>query len=617
MPAVPPADPLRIVLVSREVWPFVRGGGIGRYVAESAALLAEHGIDVTILTSSRFADEHAALAAAGDPRIGPASLRWAWVKEPQGDLSPIWSSQHAWSVACWRALREICLAEAPQLVEFEDYGGAAKTTLDAARTADPALTRTRLLVRVHTTWEMTQRLDELPLDGLDGRTVAALERDALRFADRLLVPSEATLAEYRRHYGGDGLAPALVAPMAMRLEPLAPDAKEAPSGVLRLLYVGRMQRLKGVHELVRAFHRVESADVTLTLVGGDTTTGPDGGSMLAELETIAGDDPRIDFRDAVKPDALGALIREHDAVVVPSMFEAFGYVPREALAENRPVIAAAVGGLGEILEPGRSGWVLDEPSADHLHETLAALAERPEQVRSLIASGSPRTVLEERNRPELHVGAYHEAAEMPVRRRASAGDAGRQPLVTALITYNRGDGPIERTLDSLELQGWPRLELVLAVEHGVRLPARLLPRLHALALLEPGQDTLVDARRVGLARRAGRGPLLLLRAGHTVAPGFLERGVAAFAADPELPYVTAHATGRARGCAPLGNHAAQLIPDEPASATVPLLRDDTLITAPAGTPGCEDEELLAALAETGRYGAVVPEPLVGHWRRSC
>ena len=144
---------------------------------------------------------------------------------------------------------------------------------------------------------------------------------------------------------------------------------------------------------------------------------------------------------------------------------------------------------------------------------------------------------------------------------------------------------------------------MLAVEDGFGVPARLLPHLHGVVPLEPGRS-VAEARRAGVARRAGRGPLLLLRSGETVAPGFVERGVAALLADPELAFVTAHAAGRAEGCAPLGNHASRFVPEQPA-ATVVLLRADEA--------GYDDGELMTALAGAGRYGAVIPEPLVGHW----
>ena len=221
---------MNVVLVTNELWPFVTGGGIGRYVAEAASVLAEHDVDVTIVTSDRFKDEHAALAAREDPSLGPSSIRWAWAEEPTGDLSPFWSWQHAWSYSCHRALAELGLGRA--LVEFEDYGGAAMVTLDAARAGHPALAQATLAVRTHTAWEMTQALDERPLDAVGQRAVMAMERHGLRFADLLLSPAQLTLDAYRRFYGTRSLAPAAIAPVALRLpEPSAGD-DAAPDGPL-------------------------------------------------------------------------------------------------------------------------------------------------------------------------------------------------------------------------------------------------------------------------------------------------------------------------------------------------------------------------------------------------
>ena len=267
-------------------------------------------------------------------------MRWAWAEEPEGDLSPFWSAQHAWSVSCFHALRELCAADPPDLIEFEDYGGAAKATLDAARTADPAFARTRIVVRAHTTWEMTQVLDDQPLDALDARTVIALERDALRFADRLLVPGEDALAAYRRQYGEDGLAPVVDAPMAMRLEPVAAGAREAAGGAApapvhrpdgapqgrRGARPGRpgARRRRDAHAGGRGHRHRARTGARCAPISSRSRTATAGSRSATALER----------------DALGGVIREHDVVVVPSGFESFGYVPREALAENRPVVGS-------------------------------------------------------------------------------------------------------------------------------------------------------------------------------------------------------------------------------------------------------------------------------------
>ncbi len=126
-------------------------------------------------------------------------------------------------------------------------------------------------------------------------------------------------------------------------------------GPLRLLYTGRCERRKGVHDLIEALTAF-SEPWHLTIIGGDTPTAPLGLSMRRALELLADGDPRIEFRDAVARDELPALMREHDAVVMPSRWECWPYVALEALGAGVPVIGTPVGGLGEMVEPGVTGW---------------------------------------------------------------------------------------------------------------------------------------------------------------------------------------------------------------------------------------------------------------------
>ena len=97
------------------------------------------------------------MRSADDPRL-PAGVEFAWAAEPSGDLRPFWSAHHAWSVCLYQALCDL----RPDLVEFDDYQGAAAVTLDARRTGDPALDRTRVVVRLHTTYEIVSSLNGDP-----------------------------------------------------------------------------------------------------------------------------------------------------------------------------------------------------------------------------------------------------------------------------------------------------------------------------------------------------------------------------------------------------------------------------------------------------------------------
>ena len=207
------------------------------------------------------------------------------------------------------------------------------------------------------------------------RTVVALERESLRWADRLVAPA-GTLAAYRRYYGPDSLSPASSVPPPFVAPAVIDEDRGTGQGArLRVLFVGRMQLLKGTRELVRAVRALERDDIELTLVGDDTDTAPSGGSMRARLRALAGGDPRIVFMERVDRTELARLLRSHHVVAMPSRFESFSYVIREALAANRPVVATEVGGIAAGFEEGRSGWLLPESTAEALTARLAALAD--------------------------------------------------------------------------------------------------------------------------------------------------------------------------------------------------------------------------------------------------
>jgi glycosyltransferase involved in cell wall biosynthesis len=603
----------RLVLATQEVWPLVLGGGIARHLAEVAGLLGAMA-DVTVLAPEGLREEYERLRAAGDERL-PGDLRFVWFDEPGGDLSPMLSSHHAASLAVWRALRELA-AEAPiDLVEFPDYRGIGAVAIDAKRSGCPELAATTLVVRLHTSWEMTAAADGQPREDLASRSVMALERLSLRFADRLLAPGEGTLGIYRRFYGAHRLAPATLVPVALVLGPENQRAREPrEDGELRILYVGRMQRLKGVIGLVQGLRALPDPDVRLTMVGGDTATSPTGGSMRSHLEHLAGDDPRIVLRGSASRDEVAALMRSHDIVVVPSRFESYGYVVREALAANRPVLATPVGGMTDGFQVGRSGWLTTDGSDAAIAQGLADLVTRREEIAALIREGAPRATVEAMADDDLLRERY--AALVKPASGAPAASSAEPPPVTAIVTVRRGDGSLAATLDALEAQRWPDLEIMVVADDPERVPVAQLARIGRLAYLPDGAR--VDARCLGLAQRRRDGHVLFLAAGETLAPGFLARCCLALAAPARPAYATAYGDGRDPVNAPLGNAVAALIGEFDAAASVALLPADALDGGlPDAPDGCEERVLYDRLAASGRYGTVVPDVLVRGRRTRC
>lgn len=145
-----------------------------------------------------------------------------------------------------------------------------------------------------------------------------------------------------------------------------------------LLFVGRIQRLKGADVAVRALAALDRfPTATLVLVGGPS--GPDGAAELARLQDLV---VECDVRDRVRfvpPRPHGSLAtyyRAADVCLVPSRSESFGLVALEAAACGTPVVAAAVGGLRSLVAHEATGFLVDgrEPG-DFAAFTARLLAE--------------------------------------------------------------------------------------------------------------------------------------------------------------------------------------------------------------------------------------------------
>ena len=128
-------------------------------------------------------------------------------------------------------------------------------------------------------------------------------------------------------------------------------AIELPAGRPMLLFVGRMQSLKGPDVAIRALRASRCSDAVLVvMIGG--ASGPDGDVELERAHHLVTSwgSPGASSSSSHSPHhILSTYYRAADVVIVPSRSESFGLVALEAAACGVPVIASAVGGLRSLV----------------------------------------------------------------------------------------------------------------------------------------------------------------------------------------------------------------------------------------------------------------------------
>ncbi|CAN5148859.1 D-inositol-3-phosphate glycosyltransferase [soil metagenome] len=127
-----------------------------------------------------------------------------------------------------------------------------------------------------------------------------------------------------------------------------------------LLFVGRIQPLKGLDVAVAALAELDRPDAELVVVGGPS--GVDGPGELARVRDLVDDlgvSAQVRFVEPQPHHLLSTWYRAADVVLVPSRSESFGLVALEAAACGRPVVAASVGGLRTIVDHGRTGFLVE------------------------------------------------------------------------------------------------------------------------------------------------------------------------------------------------------------------------------------------------------------------
>jgi D-inositol-3-phosphate glycosyltransferase len=224
------------------------------------------------------------------------------------------------------------------------------------------------------------------------------EAEVIGCADAVCVSCDSEADDFRRHYGDP----------AGRLEIVSPGVEHAfftpgdRTGARRaigaetdsplIVFVGRIQPLKGPDVAIRALALSRHRDARLIVVGG--ASGPEGGEEFERMVGLVDDlglGERVEFRPPQAHHLLSTYYRAADVVVVPSRSESFGLVALEASACGTPVVASAVGGLLSLVDDGESGFLVDDRRPASFATSIDAILDDPAMATSMSMTASLRS----------------------------------------------------------------------------------------------------------------------------------------------------------------------------------------------------------------------------------
>jgi D-inositol-3-phosphate glycosyltransferase len=244
----------------------------------------------------------------------------------------------------------------------------------------------------HTLAEMKNRVAQTPAER-ESEQRHNCEGEIMRFADRLVAATPLEKSEMISIYGASPEKIEIVPPGVDLKRFRSMDRVEArrqigvPPEHKMILFVGRIQPLKGLDILMRALALVKqrepglAQDICLSVIGGDPN--PDSAVEQNEFERLMSLRNDLDiaelvtFLGAKDQDSLVYYYAAAEMVVMPSHYESFGMVALEAMACGTPVVASDVGGLSFNIEDGFNGFLVPGRDVQALAGKIILLLKYP------------------------------------------------------------------------------------------------------------------------------------------------------------------------------------------------------------------------------------------------
>jgi D-inositol-3-phosphate glycosyltransferase len=349
-------------------------GGMNVYVRELSRTLGERGVGVDVFTRRQDPDLETILP------IGPHA------RLIQLDAGP---PRHIDKYAVLEYLPDL----ACNLQRFRNFSGKPYDVIHAhywlsGRLALPFRDRWRapLVSTFHTLGQLKNDVAQDQAEREEA-TRAEIERRVMTCSDRVIASTVVDQSHIVKRYGVLGAKITVIPPGVdlQRFRPLRKSLARARLGFddrPLVLFVGRIQRLKGIDVLLQSIRAI--ADIapglepTVAIIGG----APEGERVeaeqrevqrLTELTRTLLIESQVRFLGSVPQESLPEYYSAADVTVMPSTYESFGLVALESMACGTPVVATRVGGLTTLIRDSETGYLIPWRDPSLFAQRIAAL----------------------------------------------------------------------------------------------------------------------------------------------------------------------------------------------------------------------------------------------------
>lgn len=360
---------LNICLISREYPPETGWGGIGTYTYHLAQGLADLGHQVHVISQALDSDQEYCDGDVFVHRITHPSIFLY-----KGRLKEF-GLRLEYSYRVNQKLKELINKYRIDIVESANF--SAEGFLYSFHKSTP------LVTRLHTHFSEVIEFSQWPRT-IDRRLSCWLENATILKSDLITCSTHRHKDLVFREIGVNGKNIEII-PLGIPL-PILENKKDKNDKALTVLYVGRLERRKGVQVLFRAIPDIlkQLPETKFVIIGRDTFVSKDFISFDGERkdsfkEVLIASIPKkylqnIEFLDYLDSRDLNDYYANCDIFVAPSLYESFGFIYIEAMSYGKPVIGCSVGGVPEVIKQGIDGILVPPQDSDSLSRAITQLA---------------------------------------------------------------------------------------------------------------------------------------------------------------------------------------------------------------------------------------------------